>query len=91
MARSHELRRYYFERATGNFAWIDDAGRLMRGVSIRQKLIQDGYDLELALKYIIDNHLVKVHPFGYEGVVFWRSGKCKVANLHMGTNLSHLL
>ena len=90
--RSLQLRRYLFDTVLGSFAWVDDRGRLMRGVNVKEQLVRAGLDVESSLEFIRNNHLVKIVPFGYEGAKFWRrDGVSGDAMVCADENLSYML
>lgn len=99
------LRRFYCvdtnEAFTyGQWARVDDRGRLILDIDLRAHLKSDlGLDIEgmtRASDHILEHHRVRVVPHRYEGVKFWvphnpRDVAAAIGYVGAGTDLSHLL
>lgn len=110
-ARSQLLRRYYlvitdvkdYTEPTDHAQWafVTDEGVLRVGEPVNLRMLEQGFgigEIQDAMDYVQMEHRIRLVPYGFEDVVFWREHTressqlyATAVKLNRNQNLSHLL
>ena len=89
--KSTLLRRFYFDRGSASYVWVDDRGNLVKVGSFATLPYRDWPSYNEMMDYIDRQHCIKIVPFGFEGTKFWAYHPSSVVYCQHGTKFPELV